>query len=226
MTKPKLKEKAEARRLRQEGVSVRTIAQMLGVSRGSVSTWVRDIELTPEQRKALKGNQKNNQVLAARANVEKHLQLREQYQQEGREKAREGDLLHLAGCMLYWGEGAKARNSLTMTNSDADMLIFYMRFLKESLGVVDDDITLHINCYTHQGLTLEEIETYWVETLDLPASCLRKSSINIQPSSSQQKGRKLLYGTCKIHISQTRLIQHVYGAIQEYSGIDKPEWVL
>jgi len=36
----------------------------------------------------------------------------------------------------------------------------------------------------------------------------------------------LLYGTCEIAIHETRLVQQVFGAIQEYTGIDKPEWLL
>ena len=50
----KTAEQAAARELRQdEGRSVKEIARLLGVSRSSVSLWVRDIELTPKQRAAL-----------------------------------------------------------------------------------------------------------------------------------------------------------------------------
>jgi len=41
----------------------------------------------------------------------------------------------------------------------------------------------------------------------------------------QQKGRKLRYGVCEISISSVQHMQHIYGAIQEYVGIDRPEWV-
>jgi hypothetical protein len=34
----------------------------------------------------------------------------------------------------------------------------------------------------------------------------------------------LLYGTCKLTIS-TQIVQHIYGAIQEYCGFDRPEWL-
>lgn len=46
--------------------------------------------------------------------------------------------------------------------------------------------------------------------------------VNKQPTSSQQKGRKLPYGVCEVSVQSTKAVQHVFGAIQEYSGIDKP----
>lgn len=52
MTKPL--ERAEARRLRAEGMSVRDIAARLGVAKASVSVWVRDVALTDAQHSALR----------------------------------------------------------------------------------------------------------------------------------------------------------------------------
>lgn len=101
-----------------------------------------------------------------------------------------------------------------------------MKFLRESLGVADSAVRIHINCYTKNGLAVEEIEGYWLETLNLSSVNLRKTQINRQPISSRQQGRKLLYGVCSVSVYQTRLVQHVLGAIQEYIGIDKPEWLL
>ncbi len=128
--------------------------------------------------------------------------------------------------MLYWGEGEKARNALSIANSDPGLLMFYLKFLRESLQVDDNLITIRITCYLGNGLELVEIENYWLNAFNLPRSCLSKSTMNIQPVSSQQKGRKLKYGVCNLTVYSTTLIQHVLGAIQEYTGIDKPEWLM
>ncbi|MEO8606710.1 MAG: hypothetical protein ABI690_02420 [Chloroflexota bacterium] len=219
----------EARRLRQElGLSINQICKQLDVAKSSVSVWVRDIQLTDEQKQAL---EKQHYAYRAQANggatnARKFREIRRQYQEEGRIKARAHDSLHIAGCMLYWGEGTKSRNSLTLANSDSALLCFYLRFLRQSLMVQNNQITFRIMCYTNNGLSQEEIESYWIEMLQLPKECLKKTAVNMQPRSSQQKGRKLLYGTCEIAIHSTRLIQHVLGAIQEYTGIDKPEWLM
>ncbi|MBC7810648.1 MAG: hypothetical protein H7175_05845 [Burkholderiales bacterium] len=161
----------------------------------------------------------------SRANILKFREIRRQYQEDGRTKARENDPLHVAGCMLYWGEGSKQKNHLELANSDADMLTFFLKFLQLSLLVPKNEIVVRVNCYDNNGLSVDEIENYWLGVLDLPRECLAKTLVNRQPISSQQRGRKLLYGMCHIRVYSSRLVQHIYGAIQEYTGIDKPEWL-
>jgi predicted transcriptional regulator len=221
-------ERDEARRLRREqGMSVKEICRTLGVAKSSVSVWVRDIELTEEQQKVLTlrrpfapGAHKG-----AITNRNKGLEQRRQYQEQGRIKARERDPLHMAGCMLYWAEGSKSKSMLEFPNSDADMMVFYIKFLRESLQINDTEITVRIACYLGNGISVEEIEDYWLNLLSLPESSLRKTLINVQPRSSQQKDRKLKYGMCKLSVYRTQSVQHVFGAIQEYVGIDKPKWL-
>ena len=128
--------------------------------------------------------------------------------------------------MLYWAEGAKSRNSLTMANSDRGMLRFFLRFLRESLGVPDAAITLRLNVYTTNGLALPEIEDHWLQGLGLPRSCLRKHQLNHKPTSSSGRRRnKLPYGVATLRVHSTRLVQHIFGAIQEYAGFDEPRWL-
>jgi hypothetical protein len=55
---------------------------------------------------------------------------------------------------------------------------------------------------------------------------LRKHAINHLPtSSSGQAKNKLPYGVCTLRVYDTRLVQHIYGAIQEYAGFDEPSWL-
>ena len=128
--------------------------------------------------------------------------------------------------MLYWAEGAKARNTIQFTNSDPHMLVLFRRFLTEALAVSRDDIRFSINVYTNNGLSLEEIERYWIELLDLPAENARKHVTNHMPTSSSGKAiNKLPYGVCTLRVHNTWMVQHIYGAIQEYAGFDQPAWL-
>jgi hypothetical protein len=102
----------------------------------------------------------------------------------------------------------------------------YVRFLRESLGVEDAQVTLRLNFYTGNGLSQDDIEVYWLELLGLPESTLRSPTVNHFPtSSSGQRQNKLPYGVCTVRVHSTELVQHVFGAIQEYSGIDNPAWL-
>ncbi len=64
------------------------------------------------------------------------------------------------------------------------------------------------------------------ETLELPDTCLRKSMVNAYSKYSQKKRRNMLpYGTCKLTVHRTRIVQTIYGGIQEYGGFERPEWL-
>jgi transcriptional regulator with XRE-family HTH domain len=92
----KIAERNEARRLRREhDLSLKDIASRLGVAKSSVSLWVRDIELTPEQERRLRdqNGMYTRQLLAHAAWREFHRRRRQAAQQEGRMRARENDPL-------------------------------------------------------------------------------------------------------------------------------------
>ncbi len=128
--------------------------------------------------------------------------------------------------MLYWAEGAKRRNSVTFTNADADMHDLFMRFLRTCYAVSDDRVTLSVNCFLGNGLTVEAIQDWWLERLQLPRSCLRTPAVNRLSSASKRlKGNILPYGTARLAVHSTFIVQSIYGAIQEYAGIDRPEWL-
>jgi len=128
--------------------------------------------------------------------------------------------------MLYWAEGSKRRNTVTLTNADADLVDVFLRFLRSYYAVTNDRVALSINCFLQNGLTIEAIQQWWIERLDLPAFCLRTPAVNHLSSSSKRlKGHILPYGTAKISVHSTFIVQSIYGAIQEYAGIDRPEWL-
>jgi hypothetical protein len=225
-------EREEARRLRAGGMPFKRIAKRLGIPVSTVHCWSRDIELSPEQMqfnlRGPRGPQSPEHIARRTATWRrKNRARRESYQQEGRDRAREGDALHQAGCMLYWAEGAKDRNQLKFANSDVAMVSFFLRFLRECFDVRPEDCRVRLNVYTNNGITLEAVERHWLEALELPATSVRGHIENHYPtSSSGKKRRKLPYGVCTITVARsTQLVQHIYGAIQEYGGFEEPRWL-
>jgi Homeodomain-like domain len=226
-------ERAEARRLRlDEGMPIKRIAARLGVSPSSVHYWTRGIVLSPEQfERNLKGptGPQNAEHIAARmaAWSARNRERRAGYQRSGRERARRGDdPVHLAGCMLYWAEGAKSRNSVKLANSDPHMLTFFATFLRRCFDLQPSNFTVRLNVYLNNGMSLHQIEEFWLAQLDLPRDCLRKHALNSMPtSSSGRKRHKLPYGVCTLAVYSTEIVQHIFGAIQEYAGFDEPRWL-
>lgn len=132
--------------------------------------------------------------------------------------------LHLAGCMLYWAEGAKSKNSVAFVNTDVYMMQLFMRFLRECYEVPDNKIA--VRCRSHVGnkTPLQEVEKYWLETLCLPESSLRKGSL--EERIATRKTNRYEYGMCTVQIYDTSLCQRIFGAIKHYVGIeDDSLWV-
>jgi len=225
----KTEERHEARVLRMtEGRSIKEIARMLNVSVSSVSAWVRDIELTPEQHEALRQrNPTYNQLLSGRRiAVANRRRERIAAQDDGRQVARRCELLHVAGCMLHWAEGTKDRNQLRFTNSDPEMVRFFVGFLRHYFELSDELIRVTCHLFADHVERQREIERFWLDTLALPESSLCKSIVNVYSRHSERKRLNMLpYGTCRVVVCRTRIAQHVFGAIQEYGGFERPQWL-
>ena len=219
----KVEEKQKSREMRKQGYSINKISKILEVSKGSVSVWTRDILLTDEQIKSLKHfSREENHTQSESARKKRY-----QWQIEGREKAKEKNWLHSVGCMLYWAEGAKLnnKNSVNFVNSDPQMLKLYIKFLNKCFDISNDNIKWTINCYTNNGINIDEIKKYWIDELKLNENNLGKIQINKISKNSKRKRNTLKYGTVKLIINNTKIIQHIYGAIQEYGKFERKEYL-
>jgi hypothetical protein len=106
------------------------------------------------------------------------------------------------------------------------MALVFRRFLTDCLGIPLESILLSLNVYTTNGLSIGQIERHWLEMLGLPRRSLRKHTLNSMPTSSSGRAKnKLPYGVCMLQVHNTWMLQHIYGAIQEYAGSDEPAWL-
>ena len=206
---------------------MREIATMVDVSVGTASRWLRDVPLTPAQVAALDARNPaiNGQMAGARRLSEKARAARTHAQEHGRALAEGGDPLHRAGCMLYWAEGSKGRNNVTFTNSDEDMVRFFLTFLRRCFLVDDGQVKLSVNVHLGNGLSVTEIETRWLEVLTLPRSCIRKGAVNRTSKASLGRWPPLVYGTARLTVCSTFIVQSIYGALQVYGDFDRPAWL-
>lgn len=79
-------EREQARKLRAEGKSIRDIAQILRISKGSISPWVRDIELTPQQEAHLKESERLGAALGRKKVAEEWKLYKKHHLEESRIK--------------------------------------------------------------------------------------------------------------------------------------------
>jgi transcriptional regulator with XRE-family HTH domain len=222
----KTNERLEARRLRADGWSVREIEQYLDVARSSVSRWVRDIELSAEARDRLAAHTRLGPLVAAQNKAARARVIRMSHQDRGRSLVHERDASYAAGCCLYWAEGEKCRNAVRLVNSDAEVLVYFIAFLRRHFEVPDDRMHVRCNLFADHEQQQRKIEDYWLERLELPRSSLKTSLVNSYSKYSQKKRmNKLPYGTAELVVHSTEIVQTIYGSIQELGGFDRPEWL-
>lgn len=165
MAKPRLKIKA--RKLRTEGLGIKTIAHELKVSSSTVSLWCRDIKLTPEQIKELERRNHDpyygKRLQYIQKQKEQRLQKIEKLKQIGMKEV--GNLttreLFITGAALYWAEGFKKDKHLGFANSDPDMVKFCLNWLIKSCKVPKKDIRLRVGLNISHTQRIKEVEKYW-----------------------------------------------------------------
>jgi transcriptional regulator with XRE-family HTH domain len=226
----KTRERETARRLRRdEGRSIKEIARRVGVSVSSVSRWVRDIELTDQQveRLRLRNSYYNPQFAAWKASSEQARERRRRYQDDGRRLARLGAASHAAGVMLYWAEGDKTnRNCVRFSNADPYVMRVFLEFLRAYFDVPNSRVRITCHLFADHVSDQRAIEQFWLDFLTLPRARLCPSVVNVYSKYSEKKRRnKLPYGTCRLVVCDTRIVQSIFGSIQEYGGFERPEWL-
>jgi hypothetical protein len=212
--------------MRIEGSSIGEIEQRLGVARSSVSRWVSDIELTPQQLAELERRSGAGALAGSAVNAERARARRREWQEEGRCRARAGDASYIGGCMLYWGEGSKSRSTVELTNSDVPLVSVFAVFLRLHFEVADEAMRLHCNLFADHVANRREIEDHWLNALRLPEASLRASTVNRYSKYSQKKRTNSLpYGTATLRVHSTKILQTLYGSIQELGDFDRPGWL-
>jgi hypothetical protein len=207
----KTQEKEQCRKLRRQGFSLNDIVKKVGVAKSSVSVWVRDINLTNEQKEKLQLRDK-----AYTNHSENFRNKRREYQKEGRKKAQNSDPLYAFGCALFWGEGNKCKNYVRITNSDETLLSFFVKFLKKYFDVSFEDFSISVQYYEDNGLTLKEINQYWCNILNLPRGCVKKATLKSKYYSNAKVRHP--YGICSVSIGNTEIAMQIFGSIKEYIG--------
>jgi len=213
----KIVEKVKARALRKKGYSINRIVKEAGLTKSSVSLWVRDIVLTKAQKKKLSENGRSVESVERRRTV--RLFNEQAKRQIVFDKAKEDYLrisleeLKLIGIILYLGEGAKsARSMARLANSDPSVIKIMMRFFREICKVEESKFRAHIHTFSHSDV--ERTEKYWSKITGIPRDQFFKTYTKAS-SASLQKRNKLPFGTLDITVCDTKLFLTIAGWIDK-----------
>lgn len=214
----------KARKLRKRGVSVKTIAQYLSVSKSTASLWVRDIILSIEQleglRKSMLKGGELGRIRSALLQKERRLKLIEESRRLGIAQIRnltERELL-IAGLSLYWGEGSRKQREVEFCNSDPQMVKFLLYWLQKCFGVDGKDIrcTVGIN-EIHRGRE-QGVRDYWSKISGIPLNQFSKTSFKKVKNKKIYENFHRHYGTLSVSvIKPARFYYKIIGLIDGLS---------
>ena len=178
MTKLTIQKKAK--KLRQEGFGIKTIAYKLSVSSSSVSRWCKDVELSPAQIIELKRRAHDPFYGRRLDNILRQKQIKlnkiEKFKRQGIKEV--GKLskrdVFIAGIALYWAEGFKKDRRLGFANSDPAMIRLFLKWLTKYCHVPKDDVRLRVGLNISHKDRIEEVQNYWSKITEIPISQFQK----------------------------------------------------
>ncbi len=217
----KLDEKNRAILLRKEGESMNAIARKVGVSKSSVSLWVKDVVLTKKKLHMLSRNGFSTEVVEKRRTkrIANEQAKRALVMSTAGEKIGPMTIndLRLIGLSLYWGEGGKTdQGAARVSNGDPSVINTMMRFFREVCLVEEKKFRGLIHIHSH--LDQEKAERYWSKLTGIPRKQFYKT---YSKPSIASKGKKdsLPYGTFDIYVCSTKLFLEIMGQIEKMKEV-------
>jgi hypothetical protein len=207
----KVEERERARELRAQSWTLQEIADELGVSKGSVSVWVRDVDFVPRPRnRGHSGHKPHPLTLKKQAQLEQCRQ--EAIERVGNLNARDRLMFGLA---LYLGEGFKTEEaSMGMANTDPAILRFFVGWMREFFEI--DESRFRVRLYLHDDLDVDAATSFWSAQLQIPYSQFTR------PYRAQQRGSyrrsKHVYGCPQVRYSDLFLHRRVMAMIAAISS--------
>jgi hypothetical protein len=159
----KVQEQQRARELRAQAWTVPDIAKELGVSKSSVSLWVRDVDFVPNPRR-----HRQHPSLTPHPMHLAKLEEIERCRRDGLDRIgllSEREFLVL-GLALYAGEGSKSQSSVGFANSDPQLILIFVTWLRRFFDIQESK--LRVKLYLHEDLDLEAAIAFWSALTGIP----------------------------------------------------------
>lgn len=183
------------------------IAAELGVSRSSVSKWVRDVDFTPNPRRHNHWTKANPhpQQIAKEKEIERCRM--EGIDRIGQLSDREFLVLGLA---LYSGEGAKTGSEVRFANSDPRLILAFVTWLRRFFAI--DESRLHLSLYLHDGLDVDAANAYWSDLTGIPVGQFYKPYRAVPDATIRHS--KHVFGCPAVRYGCVHVFRSVMGMIE------------
>jgi transposase len=173
---------AKARQLRERGLAYNQIAAELGVSKSSVSLWVRDMP-RPERLSYEECCRRVAEGVRRYWAAERPVREAQREATRAAAAAEIGTLtrreLLIAGAIAYWCEGTKNKpylrqDRVVFMNSDSGLIMFFLRFL-DAAGIDRDRLTYRVQI--HESADVAAAEQFWLALTSAAPDQFRRTTL-------------------------------------------------
>lgn len=223
-------ERIKAIALRRRGFSYNEILKHVDVAKSTIALWLQDVGLSAKQ----KQNLTEKRLAAARKGAETKRQIRlANVRKIYAEAAKDIDVLSkrelwLMGIMLYWAEGSKEKewhpgSGVKFANSDPLMLKLFLKWLKETCSVDENEINFEIFIHENHKERIAVVRKFWAETLNIPVGKFKKVYWKThKPKTDRKNTGNSYYGVLRMCVkASSSLNRKIAGWI---IGINKHYW--
>ncbi len=205
----KFKEHQKALELRKHGKSYSQIKKILGVSKSSLSLWLRNYPLSKDRIRLLRDwNESRIEKYRETRRKTREARLDETYRiAKGKILPLSKKALHAAGLFLYWGEGGKSiHNPLCISNTDPSVMKFSLFWMTKILKIPKERIKFRLHLYSDMDIDREHY--FWQNQLSVAKKQFRKPYIK-KNSAHTINYRGFGHGTCEIYGGNVRLKEQI-----------------
>jgi hypothetical protein len=189
------------RALRRLGWTYGEIMELIPVPKGTLAHWCRDTRLSDDQIAAIR----QRRPPGVRTGIPVDTQRRRRAEVKrirtdarALAESRLGDAFFVAGVVLYWSEGAKTMNRLSMSHSEPAALSLFLAWVDCYL-VPRPTGAIRINLYADNDLA--EAERWWLQQLAWPHCRVNKAYV--KPDGTGHRRNHLRYGVCAVTIDRS-----------------------
>jgi hypothetical protein len=212
------KERDEALKMRMLGMSYSQIKQKINVSKSTLNLWLGKYPLSKERIDELSwSNERRIERFRNTMKCKKDIEIKNTLDKVSKliGKISHRDLL-IAGLFLYWGEGDKSGNVFSISNTDPDMMRFFM-FWARTFNINEDKFRVVLHLYSDMNQIKEKI--YWSKILKIPIKNFRKTYIKNSTLTGLTYKKGFKHGTCMVRVYDRKLAMFVLTSLQYIKGI-------
>lgn len=198
-----------AKELRVKGYSIKELSEFLGVSKSTISIWVKNVILTKNAKIRLL-EKSTKARLKSQATIKEKTRIKEEEAVNFSENIANSNFFSKESmiclcAMIWWCEGSKRETSLVFTNSDPNLIQSFLYLLRKSFDLDESKfrVLMHLHDY-HNEL---ELKSFWSKITKIPISQFNKSYQKASNHAFKKEGYK---GCIKIQYGDISIFRKMH----------------